>query len=84
MKKYLSIPVLCLSLAGCGLVIQGEARNQMLASKAAYKECLTAHPQSTAACAGLKAAYKADLEAYKQESPNSAQEYDVNINHSSD
>ncbi len=33
-------------------------------SKAAYKECLTAHPSEPSQCAAAKAVYEADMQAY--------------------
>jgi hypothetical protein len=53
------------ALAGCGVAAKVNARNDMEASKAAYKACLAQHPQDVGDCAGPGEAYQADLAAYR-------------------
>jgi len=74
-----AIFALALALSGCGIAAKIDARNDMEQSKSAYKNCLAANPSNPAACAGLEAAFKADLAAYQATSagvnPNT-----ININ----
>src|SRR5271155_699750 len=52
-------------VAGCGIAAKVNARNDMEASKSAYKACLAEHPKDPAACEGPREAYEADLAAYR-------------------
>jgi hypothetical protein len=64
MSKSLVLRITPALLALCGCVIGGEnARNDMEASKAAYKACLAA--RGPEACEGPRRAYEADLSAYR-------------------
>lgn len=52
-------------VSGCGIAAKVNARNDMEASKAAYKACLAQHPEDVPACEGPREAYEADLAAYR-------------------
>jgi hypothetical protein len=52
-------------LALCGCAAGVDARNDMLASKAAFKSCLAQHPDNVKACDSASAAFQADLAAYQ-------------------
>ena len=52
-------------VAGCGIAAKVNARNDMEASKAAYKTCLWVHSQDVTACEALREAYEADIVAYR-------------------
>ncbi len=59
---YLSLLSLTL---GCSSAVTLKARDDVLASKDAYKACLQQHPEEAgAACDNLKKAYEADLLYY--------------------
>jgi hypothetical protein len=61
MKRLLVVPALMALLAGC--VVGGEnARQDMEASKTAYKACLAA--RGPEACEGQRQSYEADLSLY--------------------
>ena len=63
-----SIPLLAVlltGLAGCGIAAKVNARNDMEASKRAYKACLVQRPENPAACEATREAYQADLAAYQ-------------------
>jgi hypothetical protein len=55
----------CVLLSGCGIAAKVNARNDLEQSKAAYKDCLSQHPDDIPACAGLHTAYEADLNTYR-------------------
>lgn len=68
MKKLLilaPIAVACSLLSGCGIVAKVNARNDMMKTRKDYTQCLETHSNNVAACNGYKAAYKADMEAYR-------------------
>jgi hypothetical protein len=58
------VPVIT-ALAGCGVAAKVNARQDMEASKVAYKAYLAQHPQDATACEGPRHAYEADLAAYR-------------------
>lgn len=60
-----TILVLVGLVAGCGLAAKINARNDMEASKTAYKVCLAQHPQDVEPCEASREAYQADLAAYQ-------------------
>jgi hypothetical protein len=60
-----AIVAFAVALSGCGIAAKVDARNDMEQSKAAYKNCLAANPSNPSACAGLEAAFQADLAAYR-------------------
>lgn len=51
------------ALSGCGAPRMMRAADDMEASKAAYKACLTENPSEPSNCEGLRLAYEADVEA---------------------
>jgi hypothetical protein len=61
MKRIAPAAALC-ALAGCGIVANVNARNEMEASKRA---CLVEHSQDVAACEATREEYEADLAAYR-------------------
>jgi hypothetical protein len=61
--KLILISAAMLALCGCAAGV--DARNEMLASKTAFKRCLAEHPQDAKACDGASAAFQADLAAYQ-------------------
>jgi hypothetical protein len=64
--KITALPILgLLFLAGCGIAAKVHARDNMEASLAAYKGCLTQHPSDVSQCEGYRLAYQADLQAYR-------------------
>lgn len=68
MRKLLvltPIIVTCSMLSGCGIVAKVQSRNDMMKVRSAYTHCLEAHSNNVAACNGYKAAYKANMEAYR-------------------
>jgi hypothetical protein len=52
-------------LADCGVAAKVNARNEMEASKATYKDCLARNPQNVSACEGSRLSYEADMKAYR-------------------
>ncbi|HVH79800.1 MAG TPA: hypothetical protein VM782_10445 [Stellaceae bacterium] len=60
MKPFLILGAL-VALCGCA----SDTRNEVLASKAAFKACLVQHPQDVKACDGTLAAFQADLAVYQ-------------------
>jgi len=64
-KRLLIVPALAVLLSGCGIAAKVNARQDMEASKVAYKACLVQHGQDATACDGLRRAYDADLSAYQ-------------------
>ncbi len=62
--KRLLIGVALLSLSGCGIAAKIQSRDDMMAAKSAYTDCLANNPQNPGACEGLRLAYQADLQAY--------------------
>jgi hypothetical protein len=60
-----AVPVLAVLLSGCGIAAKVNARQDMAASKVAYKACLAQYHKDTAACDGLRRSYEADLSAYQ-------------------
>ena len=61
---YLSAAAV-LMLSGCAVAAKVRARDDMEASKAAYKRCLQEHPDDPSKCEGLRQAYEADLKAFR-------------------
>ena len=61
--KLILISAAMLALCGCAAGV--DARNEMLASKTAFKGCLAEHPQDAKACDGPSAAFQADLAVYQ-------------------
>jgi hypothetical protein len=62
---FLSLMTLPFLLEGCGIAAKVDARNDMLQSKAAYKNCLAQNPDNVSACEAAESAYEADLAAYQ-------------------
>jgi hypothetical protein len=52
-------------LADCGVAAKVNARNEMEASKAIYKDCLARNPQNLSACEASRLSYEADMKAYR-------------------
>ena len=70
MNKRLFV-VLAVALAltsGCGVASKVNARNDMEASKMAYKRCLEQNPNDPSKCEALRRAYEADMQAYRETS----------------
>jgi hypothetical protein len=68
MSKLLLAMVLSAALAfsvGCATSDQVRAKNDMLASMAAYAKCLEQNPADPSKCEALKRAYEADYRAYQ-------------------
>ncbi len=65
MKKACFLLALAASLSGCALAAKMDARNDMEASKAAYKTCLADNPKTVSACQAEQLSYEADLKAYE-------------------
>ncbi|MCX7124839.1 MAG: hypothetical protein NTU49_03625, partial [Gammaproteobacteria bacterium] len=88
MKKLLilvPLAVACSLLSGCGIVAKVDSRNEMMKTKDAYTNCLERHSRNISACNGYKAAYKADMEAYRATSagimPGFNNSMNVNTSH---
>lgn len=64
MKRVVIVGAI-LMLTGCAGTEAVNARNELQASKAALKTCLSQHPQDVRACNGASAAYQADLAGYQ-------------------
>jgi hypothetical protein len=64
-KRLLIVPALAVLLSGCGIAAKVNARQDMEASKVAFKACLAQHPQDATPCEGPRHAYEADLAAYR-------------------
>jgi len=58
----LALPIL---LTDCGIAAKVNARSEMEASKAAYKDCLARSPQNISACEASRLSYEADIKAYR-------------------
>lgn len=89
MKKLVilaPIAVACFLLSGCGIVAKVNSRNDMLKTKTEYTNCLEQHSSNTSVCNGYKAAYKADMEAYRATSAGIEPGFNnsMNINSSND
>ena len=68
MKKLsvlIPLAISCSLLAGCGMVAKVNSRNDMMKTKTDYTNCLEQHAKNISSCDGYKAAYKADMEAYR-------------------
>lgn len=65
LKPLIIVGAFAVLLSGCGIAAKVNARNDMQASRTAYKTCLAQHPQDIAACEGPRQAYEADLSAYQ-------------------
>jgi hypothetical protein len=53
-------------LSGCGgIAAKVNARNEMEASKGAYKACLAQHSQDVASCEAARLTFEADMKAYR-------------------
>jgi predicted small secreted protein len=68
MKKLLvlaPLAVVCSLLSGCGIAAKIDSRNDMMKTRDAYTHCLETHSSNVSACNGYKAAYKANMEAYR-------------------
>jgi hypothetical protein len=63
--SIISVAFVLAALGGCGIAAKVNARNDVEASKSAYKACLALHPQDVAACEGPREAYEADWAAYR-------------------
>lgn len=64
------IPLLCclaLVLAGCGLARIRELRADMMKSKTAYTDCLSAHADNPVSCEALRLRFEADARVYEYE-----------------
>ena len=94
MRKLLifaPLAIACSLLSGCGdsyfdaIAAQANTRNEMLKGKESYTHCLEQHPKHISTCDGYKAAYNADIEAYKATNSGMASyNNSVNINSTSD
>ncbi|MCF8495783.1 MAG: hypothetical protein K9G62_03850 [Alphaproteobacteria bacterium] len=83
MKKISTLFVLLMTiglLSGCGAASIMNARSDMEQSKVNYKNCLAQHPKDINSCNGAKAAYEADMEAFKTTSNPYGQNDTVNVN----
>jgi len=65
MYRHLSVFIAATLLGGCGVVAKVNARDDMTASKTAYKSCLLQNPSNVSACEGYRLAFEADLKAYR-------------------
>ena len=65
MKQLCFLVAMATSLSACGLAAKMDARNDMEASKAAYKVCLAGNPKDVSSCQALQLSYEADLKAYE-------------------
>ncbi|MDY0188998.1 MAG: hypothetical protein RBR16_13860 [Syntrophus sp. (in: bacteria)] len=79
MRKIIALVLAGLIFTGCGIAAKVRARNDLEASKAAYKRCLEAHPDDPSTCEALKQAYKADLKAYSATSGDIHSDHTVSI-----
>jgi hypothetical protein len=71
MNKELLAIFLLVALAfpnGCGTTAKAQARNYIENYRAAYEKCLQQYPYDPFKCEGLKRAFEADLEAYREAS----------------
>lgn len=87
MKNHISIIALCLTLTGCGGKMAYDRMvnmDDMEASKAAYKQCMVNNNGSKSACAGEKAAYDADLQAYAASSKSTQPTVNLNVQKNTD
>lgn len=66
MKRLVLFGLSLILLIGCATVDRMQAKNEMQDSKAQYKACLRANPDNPDACAAQKAAYEADIKAYRE------------------
>ena len=57
-----------LVLSACAMVKRDRARDQMVESKADYKQCLRQHPNDASACEAFRKMFEADLKAFRAES----------------
>jgi hypothetical protein len=65
MKQLCVLAAMAVSLTACGVAVRMEARNDMEASKAAYKSCLAENPGKVSACEASRLSYEADLKAFQ-------------------
>jgi hypothetical protein len=68
--RALTILVLAIALAGCGLRGAQEARNEYQKSTDKYNECVAASPGMPQRCDTLRVAMEADGRKYNDVSPN--------------
>jgi hypothetical protein len=71
LKPLIIVGALAVLLSGCGIAAKVTARNDMEASKVAYKACLAQHGQDVAACGGCARPTKRTFQPTKR-SPESA------------
>jgi hypothetical protein len=65
-KKLFSVVlIIAIVASACAISARVRARQEMEASKASYKSCLSKNPSDPSQCEGLRQAYEADLESYK-------------------
>ena len=81
-KRFVGI-TLAFAISGCGVAAKVQARDDMMQSKQAYTDCLRANSAEPQACAGLKEAYQADLQAYRATSAGIRPGYAVSVDQSS-
>jgi hypothetical protein len=74
--------ILATGLDGCGITAKVRARDEMEQSKAAYKQCLTQHPQDPSQCEGARRAFEADMAAYRATSSGIRQGVVVDVQQS--
>lgn len=82
MLKLISFVILIISVTfanGCGIAAKVRARDDMEASKAAYKRCLEQNPNDPSKCEGLKRAFEADLKAYRETSKGIRPGYTISV-----
>ena len=82
MVKALLIIILMVAMSfsnGCGITAKVRARDDMEASKAAYKRCLEQNPDNPSKCESLKRAYEADLKAYRETSKGIRSGYSISV-----
>lgn len=70
-------------ISGCGIVAKVDARNDMMAAKKEYTDCLRKNNAEPGACAGLKEAYQTDLQAYRATSAGIQPGFALSVDQSS-
>ena len=64
MRQLVVLATLPTFLGGCGIAAKVNARNDMEASKVAYKSCLSQNIHNVSACEAQRLEYNADLKAF--------------------
>ena len=65
MERIAAALLILFSLSACAVADKYGAEVDVKASKAAYKQCLAAHPADLSACEGARLAYRADIDTYR-------------------